>query len=223
MYFGSFRRNGLDLTLAIHPLSAGLPWDQYTARSRGWGTISGAEPGEKQSNWSWEPSVRTLLSLVQLHGQKVKSQSPARVQGGCRAAHWWLLALEEGHSWADLLLWSGGYLIHLEMEGKWINPPASSKVQFCCVCQPYFRGVLKLIPTHFVCGQNWLFGWASLFQVFSLWSSFPEVNQLRIAFFHVAVITLRGGSQVAVGDAVPQGHIWEDFLLLKPQGQHKAL
>lgn len=75
VYFGYSYRSGLDLTSAIHPLSARLPCDQYIASRRSWGTISGAEPGEKQSKWSWEPSVITPLSLVQLDSEKIKSRS----------------------------------------------------------------------------------------------------------------------------------------------------
>ena len=59
---------------STHSLPGSLR-DQYTALSNSSGTVSGAEPGEKQSDWSRELSVTTLLSLVQPDGQKVESHS----------------------------------------------------------------------------------------------------------------------------------------------------
>lgn len=113
----------------------------------------------------------------------------------------------------------GWVLFRLEMEGKQILYSAwkCSKVQSVSLAY-----VLSHTHRQSLCMSGELTGWASLFRVFFLWSDIPKVNQLRIVFLCVAVISLRGVSQIAVGDAVPQGRIWEDFLLLKPQGQHKA-
>lgn len=105
--------------------------DQHTAPSRDWETISGAEPGEKQNNWSWEPSVITSLLLVQLNGQKVKSYSLEYKENA--AQHMDDLRLKERKNLPDLLY---DWVILIPFGDGRINPLFSLKVWLGLVCQP---------------------------------------------------------------------------------------
>lgn len=115
--------------------------DQYTAPSRSWGTISGAEPGEKQNNWSWEPSVITSLSLVQLDGQKVKSCSLEYKENA--EQHVDDLRLKERKNLSDLL---DDWVILIPFGNGRINPLFSLKVWLGSVCQPCLWGISYSLP-----------------------------------------------------------------------------
>lgn len=191
--------------------------DQYMVLGSGSGMVHGAEPGEKQSKWSRELSVITPFSLVQLDGQKVKSYSPeCEKDVEPLTADCW-----DGNRGSVEQICCDRVGIILFGDGR-----KADRLYSAWNCSEVQSVSLAYVVSHThrqsLCMSGELTGWASLFWVFFLWSDIPKVNQLRIVFLRVAVISLRGVSQIAVGDAVPWGRIWEDFLLLKPQGQHKA-
>ena len=153
VYFGCFYRSWLDLTLAIHPLPSRLLYGPIHSSQQGSG--DNLRAGERQSRWSWEPSVITPFSLVQLASQKVKpcflwyKKDAERHTDNSR--------LEERQNWADLLLWLSD--INPFGDGRRAEWPSlqlerTSRFGLSALLLRH----LILISSGFVLGENWLGG-----------------------------------------------------------------
>lgn len=156
-------------------------------------TISGAEAGEKQSNWSWEPSVITPFSSA----QRAVPWSRRRMLAAHGCLRW-----EERQNWDGADHCCGwAILIPLEAgrksEGVTLYP-AGTWVQVLSV--RLASEVSYSSPVALSLGRT---DQVEVFVLSLLYMKrFSQGSPIKHCFFHVAVL-LPGGSQVTVGVGCP--------------------
>lgn len=212
----SFYGRGLDLTLAIHPLSARPPGTgprllaaggrQALVQRQVSSRVAPSPNPALISSAGWPESTVLLPREPQAGGERAEACWDRRRRRAERVGCWDPVDTE----------------LPAEMHRTLITPLISSGLQLHPASAPLLARLPDPSPLASYVGR------ADRVGVFVpsllLLKRFSQSQPIKNAFFpQVVVMVLRGGSRVTVGDAVPQGHIWEDFLPLKPQGQHKAL